>query len=71
MQYCLIEHLYLKPLNCICVVHESAQGALFDLLDKKALEKIIKLRSTNYKLKIDENLKVWYILCIIFKLILL
>lgn len=58
LQYCLIEHLYRKPLNCICVAHESAQGALFDSLDNKTLEEITKLRSTNYKLKMDKNLKV-------------
>jgi len=53
-----MEHFYLKPLNCICVAHESAQGALFDSLDKKTLQEITKLRSTNYKLKIDNNFKV-------------
>lgn len=58
LQYCLIEHLYRKPLNCLCVSHESAQGILFDMLDKKTLEEITKLRSTNFKLKNDENLKV-------------
>ncbi|VVC34496.1 Origin recognition complex, subunit 3 [Cinara cedri] len=57
LKFCLIEHLYHKPLNCICVAHESAQSALFDLLDKNTLEEITKLRSTNYKLKVDKNLK--------------
>ncbi|KAL5244172.1 hypothetical protein ACI65C_011582 [Semiaphis heraclei] len=57
LKFCLMEHFYLKPLNCICVAHESAQGALFDTLDKKTLEEITKLRSTNYKLKIDNNFK--------------
>ncbi|XP_022179450.1 origin recognition complex subunit 3 isoform X1 [Myzus persicae] len=57
LKFCLIEHFYLKPLNCICVAHESAQEALFDSLDKKTLEEITKLRSTNYKLKIDNNFK--------------
>ncbi|XP_015372173.1 PREDICTED: origin recognition complex subunit 3 [Diuraphis noxia] len=57
LKFCLMEHFYQKPLNCICVAHESAQGALFDSLDKKTLEEITKLRSTNYKLKIDNNFK--------------
>ncbi|KAL4122262.1 hypothetical protein QTP88_014629 [Uroleucon formosanum] len=57
LKFCLMEHFYLKPLNCICVAHESAQEALFDSLDKKTLEEITKLRSTNYKLKIDNNFK--------------
>ncbi|XP_001944167.2 origin recognition complex subunit 3 [Acyrthosiphon pisum] len=57
LKFCLMEHFYLKPLNCICVAHESAQGALFDSLDKKTLEEITKLRSTNYKYKIDNNFK--------------
>lgn len=57
LKFCLMEHFYLKPLNCICVAHESAQGALFDSLDKKTLEEITKLRSTNYKYKIDDNFK--------------
>lgn len=70
LQYCLIEHLYLKPLNCLCVVHESAQGALFDSFDKKTLKEITKLRSTNYKLKIDENFKVLHFY-IIFKIIMI
>jgi len=51
--------LYRKPLNCICVAHESAQEALFDSLDKQTLEEITKLHSTNFKLKADDqNLKV-------------
>lgn len=58
LQFCLLEHLYLKPLNCLCVAHESAQDALFDLLDEKTLEEITKLRSTNFKLKVDKDLKV-------------
>lgn len=57
LKFCLIEHFYRKPLNCICVAHESAQEALFNSLDKKTLEEITKLRSTNYKLKIDSNFK--------------
>jgi hypothetical protein len=54
-----MEHLYLKPLNCICVAHESAQGDLFDSLDEETLKELTKLRSTNYKLKLDYNLKVY------------
>ncbi|XP_060840179.1 origin recognition complex subunit 3 [Rhopalosiphum padi] len=57
LKFCLIEHFYCKPLNCICIAHESAQEALFDSLDKNALEEIIKLRSVDYKLKIDSNFK--------------
>jgi len=53
-----MEHFYRKPLNCICVVHESAQEDLFNSLDKKTLEEITKLRSTKYRLKIDNNFKV-------------
>lgn len=29
-------------------------------MDKKTLEQITKLRSTNYKLKLDNNLKVYF-----------
>lgn len=63
LQFCLLEHLYLKPLNSICVSHESAQEILFDSLDKQTLEEITKLRSTNLKLKLDDpNFKVFIII---------
>lgn len=55
-----MEHLYLKPLNCLCVAHKSAQDKLFDSLDEITLEEMTRLHSTKYKLKVDENLKVQF-----------
>lgn len=53
-----MEHLYKKPLSCICVAHESAQEALLDKLDEDYFQEAAKLRSTNYKLKVDDDFKV-------------
>ncbi|XP_050432352.1 origin recognition complex subunit 3 [Adelges cooleyi] len=57
LKYCLMEHLYKKPLSCICVAHKSAQESLLDKLDEDYFQEAAKLRSTNYKLKVNDDFK--------------
>ncbi|XP_050542616.1 origin recognition complex subunit 3 isoform X2 [Daktulosphaira vitifoliae] len=57
LKYCLIEHLYDKPFNCIVIAHSSAQKTLLNSLDENIFKDVVQLRSVNYKLKIDKDFK--------------